>query len=281
MVRKKKKKKKKKKQEKKKQEKKTVPQVAFFFSLCWRKCQQTNGHETSRRWIVFFAKRTCVSPAVVADQTAVLTDDSNEALSESDGSGTESQSGESESDVCSTACQNEDKAILDLEAETDGAAVSDTVTQSIRGYVDAARAALSGRSQSLSDTEKRFVIENKKPSEQTVLPSREYPDSRRKSGTSTRSLLLKWFDRYDWQAYFGKSGEEGVFCAPCVLFPIQHRQGSSRGDYFITKVHRDWKHTCGEAADHEALQYHRDAVAKMTAFMATDAVAFCLGSPSV
>ena len=25
----------------------------------------------------FFAKRTCVSPAVVADQTAVLTDDSN------------------------------------------------------------------------------------------------------------------------------------------------------------------------------------------------------------
>ena len=93
--------------EKKKQEKKMVPQVAFFFSLCWRKCQQTNGHETSRRWIVFFAKRICVSPAVVADQTAVLTDESNveevatsEALSESDGSGTESQSGESESDVC-------------------------------------------------------------------------------------------------------------------------------------------------------------------------------------
>ena len=226
----------------------------------------------------FFAKRTCVSPAVVADQTAVLTDDSNieevatsEALSESDGSGTESQSGESESDVCSTACHNEDEATLDLEAETDGAAVSDTVTQSIRGYVEAVRAALSGRSQSLSDTEKRLVIENKKPSEQTVLPSREYPDSRRKSGTSTRSLLLKWFDRYDWLAYFGKSGEEGVFCAPCVLFPTQHRQGSSRGDYFITKVHRDWKHTCGEAADHEALQYHRDAVAKMTAFMATDA----------
>ena len=182
-----------------------VPQVAFFFSLCWRKCRQTNGHETSRRWIVFFAKRTCVSSAVVADQTAVLTDDSNveevatsEALSESDGSGTESQSGESESDVCSTACQNEEEAILDLEAETDGAAVSDTITQSIWGYVDAVRAALSGRSQSLSDTEKRFVIENKKPSEQTVLPSREYPESRRKSGTSTRSLLLKWFDRYDW-----------------------------------------------------------------------------------
>ena len=44
--------------------------------------------------LVFFAKRTCVSPAFVADQTAVLTDDSNveevatsEALSESDGSG--------------------------------------------------------------------------------------------------------------------------------------------------------------------------------------------------
>ena len=163
-----------------------VPQVAFFFSLCWRKCRQTNGHETSRRWIVFFAKRTCVSSAVIADQTAVLTDDSNveevatsEALSESDGSGTESQSGESESDVCSTACQNEDEAILDLEAETDGAAVSDTIMQSIWGYVDAVRAALSRRSQSLSDTEKRFVIENKKPSEQTVLPSREYPESRR------------------------------------------------------------------------------------------------------
>ena len=177
-----------------------VLQVAFFFfSLCWRKCRQTNGHETSRRWIVFFfAKRTCVSSAVVADQTAVLTDDSNveevatsEALSESDGSGTESQSGESESDVCSTACQNEEEAILDLEAETDGAAVSDTITQSIWGYVDAVRAALSGRSQSLSDTEKRFVIENKKPSEQTVLPSREYPESRRKSGTSTRSLLFE------------------------------------------------------------------------------------------
>ena len=155
--------------------------------------------------LFFFAKRTCVSSAVVADQTAVLTDDSNveevatsEALSESDGSGTESQSGESESDVCSTACQNEEEAILDLEAETDGAAVSDTITQRIWGYVDAVRAALSGRSQSLSDTEKRFVIENKKPSEQTVLPSREYPESRRKSGTSTRSLLLKWFDRYDW-----------------------------------------------------------------------------------
>ena len=155
--------------------------------------------------LFFFAKRTCVSSAVVTDQTAVLTDDSNveevatsEALSESDGSGTESQSGDSESDVCSTACQNEEEAILDLEAETDGAAVSDTITQSIWGCVDAVRAALSGRSQSLSDTEKRFVIENKKPSEQTVLPSREYPESRRKSGTSTRSLLLKWFDRYDW-----------------------------------------------------------------------------------
>ena len=155
--------------------------------------------------LFFFAKRTCVSSAVVADQTVALTDDSNveevatsEALSESDGSGTESQSGESESDVCSTACQNEDEATLDLEAETDGAAVSDTITQSIRGYVDVVRAALSGRSQSLSDTEKGFVIENKKPSEQTVLPSREYPESRRKSGTSTRSLLLKWFDRYDW-----------------------------------------------------------------------------------
>ena len=180
-----------------------VPQVAFFFSLCWRKCRQTNGHETSRRWVVFFAKRTCVSSAVVADQTAVLTDDSNveevatsEALSESDGSGAESQSGESESDACSTACQNEEEAILDLEAEPYGAAVSDTITQSI--WVDAVRAALSGRSQSLSDTEKRFVIENKKSSEQTVLLSREYPESRRKSGTSTRSLLLKWFDRYDW-----------------------------------------------------------------------------------
>ena len=88
--------------------------------------------------LFFFAKRTCVSSAVVADQTAVLTDDSyveevatSEALSESDGSGTESQSGESESDGCSTACQNEEEVILDLEAETDGAAVSDTITQSI------------------------------------------------------------------------------------------------------------------------------------------------------
>ena len=191
----------------KKQEKKNGTSSRLLLLLFMLEKMSTNKRSRNQQTLdcFFFAKRTCVSSAVVADQTAVLTDDSNveevatsEALSESDGSGTESQSGESESDVCSTACQNEEEAILDLEAETDGAAVSDTITQSIWGYVDAVRAALSGRSQSLSDTEKRFVIENKKPSEQTVLPSREYPESRRKSGTSTRSLLLKWFDRYDW-----------------------------------------------------------------------------------
>ena len=119
---------------KKKREKKigTSSRLLLLFMLDVDKQTVTKPADAG---LFFFAKRTCVSPAVVADQTAVLTDDSNvkevatsEALSESDGSGTESQSDESEFDVCSTACQNEDEAILDFEAETDGAVVSDTVT---------------------------------------------------------------------------------------------------------------------------------------------------------
>ena len=101
-----------------------------------------------------------------------------------------------------------------------------TATQ--RSYSDAVDAAIG--SATLSDAEKCNILGIRKPDKQTVLPSRDYPDSRRKTGTSPRSLLLK---RFEWLAYSGKAGEEGVFCAPCVPFPTLHRQGSTRGEYLI------------------------------------------------
>ncbi|XP_065199034.1 uncharacterized protein LOC135830742 [Sycon ciliatum] len=183
----------------------------------------------------FFAKRTCASSAAQpSDPSLEENSDHRE---------------DPEIEVCS-GCDLPQMELSEVDSDDDGGTVSSsdasqerlpvqtipdddvvTVTNvaggsaTQRSYSDAVAAAIGGAS--LSDAEKRNILGIQKPDKQTVLPSRDYPDSRRKTG-------------------------------------------STRGEYFISKVHSDFKHTCGEAADHEAVQYHKDAVARMIAFLATD-----------
>ena len=134
-------------------------------------------------------------------------------------------------------------------------------------FLEAVATAMEGKA--LSDEDKVKVIAGRKPSEQTILPSRKYVDKRRKRGYSERFVQKKWFDQFDWLGYYGKREVEGVFCLPCVLFTTIHREGSCRGDNFVVRLHRDWKNIIADAAEHESTQYHRNAAAKLLAFLST------------
>ena len=48
------------------------------------------------------------------------------------------------------------------------------------------------------------------------------------------------------------------------------RRRSCRGDNFVVRLHRDWKNLIADAAEHESTQYHRNAAAKLLAFLSTD-----------
>ena len=134
-------------------------------------------------------------------------------------------------------------------------------------FLEAVATAMEGKA--LSDEDKVKAISGRKPSEQTILPSRKYVDKRRKRGYSERFVQKKWFDQFDWLGYYGKREEEGVFCLPCVLFTTIHREGSCRGDNFVVRLHRDWKNIIADAAEHESTQYHRNAAAKLLVFLST------------
>ncbi|XP_062512673.1 52 kDa repressor of the inhibitor of the protein kinase-like [Corticium candelabrum] len=149
------------------------------------------------------------------------------------------------------------------------ATTAEVVSDSDHGsFLEAVATAMEGKA--LSDEDKVKVIARRKPSEQTILPFRKYVDKRRKSGYSERFVQKKWFDQFDWLGYYGKRKEEGLFCLPCVLFPTVYREGSCRGDNFVVRLHRDWKNLIADAAEHESTQYHRNAAAKLMAFLSTD-----------
>ena len=84
----------------------------------------------------------------------------------------------------------------------------------------------------LSGQRKYNVILNRKPHPQFNLPSKEYKDSRRQSGTMKRYCQHKWFGIFPFIAY--STQEDGIYCLFCSVFPVKPMQGS-RAKMMINK----------------------------------------------
>ena len=122
-----------------------------------------------------------------------------------------------------------------------------------------------------SAAETELVLLNRKPSAETAMPFILCKDRRKASPNKEVSPLSETFDFFDWLGWYEGSalGRAGVFCVLCTLFPTQHRQGFSRAENFIARLHCDWKKLKEDAELHQRTQYHLHADTKRQAFRTT------------
>ena len=118
----------------------------------------------------------------------------------------------------------------------------------------------------LTDQLKFSIIKNRVPAKTDQMPYKIYKDKRKKSGESKRYCSHDWFHTFKFIVY--SKSEAGLFCLPCVLFPMPAHQGS-RAKILITHLYNDWKHGSEELEGHSILQYHKDSMARFESFITT------------
>ena len=117
--------------------------------------------------------------------------------------------------------------------------------------------------QSWSSEDILELIRRRVPHADVKLPTKEYTDSKRKSGTYTRSCSRSWFDTFAFLVY--SEQRQGLFCLPCVLFPVTAVRGT-RARILIRDPLVNWKNALADLRAHENLGYHLDSMARLLAF---------------
>jgi len=118
---------------------------------------------------------------------------------------------------------------------------------------------------SLTDHDKKYLIDTRCPPPNASMPGKEYKDKRKKGGITKRYCQPKWFAEYRWLAY--SSSTAGLGCLACCLFPSEAKYGQSQ--VFISKPYSNWKDAQPDLQRHAASQYHKWSEAKLKAFIAT------------
>ena len=118
----------------------------------------------------------------------------------------------------------------------------------------------------LTDDEKACFIENRMPRKDFPFPGKLYEDKRKPSGKMARNCCHEWFKIFEFIAY--SEVEDGLFCLPCVLFPMAAHQGK-RAQTLITAPYRNLKNAKADLQKHSTLEYHQDSNAVLEAFVNT------------
>ena len=116
----------------------------------------------------------------------------------------------------------------------------------------------------LDDDKKASLIKNRKPEKSFKFPPRLYADKRRESGHIRRYCQHDWFESHSSLSY--SKSEDGLYCLCCILFPMPAHHGSKARN-LITLPYHNWKDAKKDLETHASLQYHKDSMAKMNAFI--------------
>ena len=123
-----------------------------------------------------------------------------------------------------------------------------------------------GTIKEVDDELKSYLISNRQPSKSFQFPPKIYQDKRQKSGQIQRHCLHDWFDKFTFLAY--SESLDGLFCLCCVLFPVRAHQGT-RAKNLIEAPYQNWKKALEDFKTHSCLEYHKDSMARMQAFLST------------
>ena len=119
---------------------------------------------------------------------------------------------------------------------------------------------------SVPDDIKHYFIINRAPQKDYKFPAKEYKDKRKSDGVMKRYCSPEWFHMFKFICYSKKSGEEGLFCLACVLFPDNSHR---RAKKLICEPYSNWKDAKADLKTHSTLDYHKNSMAKLTAFQKT------------
>ena len=114
------------------------------------------------------------------------------------------------------------------------------------------------------DSEKYDLVVNRVPPPSFLFPPTIYKDKTKKIGERKRSCQHIWFQRFKFVTY--SEEEDGLFCLPCVLFPVEPTFGGSRATYLIKSPYRNWKDATCDLDNHKVLEYHKSSEDRLKAF---------------
>ncbi|XP_078679498.1 52 kDa repressor of the inhibitor of the protein kinase-like [Branchiostoma floridae x Branchiostoma belcheri] len=93
-----------------------------------------------------------------------------------------------------------------------------------------------------------------------------YKDKRRQGGVMNRYCQRDWLDQHKFLAY--STAKDGLYCLCCTLFPTTSSHGQP--SLLVKRPYTNWKDAKADMQDHDAkCQYHKNSLAKMTAFVET------------
>ena len=118
----------------------------------------------------------------------------------------------------------------------------------------------------VDDETKIFLIKNRIPEKTFKFPPKVYTDKRKGGGAMRRYCQQEWFQIHNFLTY--SRSVDGVYCLCCVLFPMPAHQGSKARN-LISSPYQNWKDAKKDLETHASLQYHKDSMAKMNAFVHT------------
>lgn len=118
---------------------------------------------------------------------------------------------------------------------------------------------------------KRRLISSRKPESSYKLPSKAFVDSKKKDGITMRNFNVSRLDKYPWMYYCKTSN--GVGCLACILFsrPTDGKYNAVPTEVMVSRPHTNFRKTNVDADKHAGIQYHKDAEARLVAFMETEA----------
>ena len=102
------------------------------------------------------------------------------------------------------------------------------------------------------------------PSNGFKFPAKVYKDKRKLSGIMHRYCQREWFDIFKFISY--SRLQDGLYCLCCVLFPTPSPHGQPS---LLVKQYSNWKDAKSDLKIHGVCWYHKDAEARMDAFVST------------
>ena len=115
------------------------------------------------------------------------------------------------------------------------------------------------------DDTKYKLIKERVPSNGFKFPAKVYKDKRKLSGIMHRYCQRECFDIFKFISY--SRLQDGLYCFCCVLFPTPSPHGQP--SLLVKQPYSNWKDAKSDLKIHGVCWYHKDAEARMDAFVST------------